>query len=278
MNERAALDACRAYRLERSLRRAAGALGSDTGQHAGSSVEFHDYRAYQPGDDPRRIDWAVYGRSEELTVRLYREEIHPRVDIVLDVSRSMALPDGEKPELARELAAFAWHSARLQGSAVRLHAVGDEPVTCEDPARLELGAASCALFHDAASCARRLRSGGLRLVISDFMTDRPVHSVVRELAAGAAQLVVLVTLGPWEANPELDGAFALEDAETRHDASIQVGERTLARYRERLARLHQDLQRSCRALSARLAIVVCDAPLVQVLRRDLLPAGVVSPV
>jgi uncharacterized protein (DUF58 family) len=278
MNERDALDACRAYRIERSLRRATGTIGSEAGHHAGSSVEFHDYRAYQPGDDPRRIDWAVYGRSDELTVRLYREEIHPRVDIVLDASRSMALRDGRKPDLARELAAFAWHSARLQGSATRLHVVGEAPATCEDPARIELGAARCALFQDPASCTRSLRRGGLRIAISDFMTDLPMHGVIRELASGAAQLVVLVTIGPWEANPTLDGAFALQDIETGRDAAMQVGARTLARYRERLARLHQDLQRSCRAVSARVAIVVCDSALHDVLRRDLLPAGVVTPV
>lgn len=278
MNERDVLDACRAFRIERSLRRATGTLGSEAGHHAGSSVEFHDYRAYHPGDDPRRIDWAVYGRSEELTVRLYREEIHPRVDIVLDASRSMALADGRKPELARELAAFAWHSARLQGSATRIHLIGDAPVTCDDPARIELNAPRCALMHDAASCTRGLRRGGLRIAISDFMTDQPVHGVIRELASGAAQLVVLVAIGPWEANPALDGAFALQDIETRQDAAMQVGTRTLARYRERLARLHQDLQRSCRAVSARFAIVVCDGSLREVLRRDLLPVGVVTPV
>jgi uncharacterized protein (DUF58 family) len=277
MDERAVLQAVRGYRLERRLRRAQGALGSESGQRAGSSLEFHDYRAYQPGDDPRRIDWAVYGRSDELTVRLFREEIHPRIDIVLDGSRSMALSDGRKAELALELCAFAWHSARLQGSAARVHVAGERVYSGEHAPATPAAEATCALFVAPDSCARALRGGGLRVLISDFMTEAPAHGAIRALAAGAAQLVVLRTLGPWEVNPDVEGALRLQDVESRAELSVQLAEGSVARYRDRLARLRDDLQASCRAVGARFADVICDASIGEVLRRDLLPAGVVTP-
>jgi uncharacterized protein (DUF58 family) len=280
MDERAVLQAAARYRLERRLRRAQGALGSESGNRAGSSLEFHDYRAYQPGDDPRRIDWAVYGRSEELTVRLFREEIHPRIDIVLDGSRSMALADGRKAELALELCAFAWHSARLQGSVARVHVAGEQLRSGEQAPIVPAAEASCALFTAPASCTRGLRGGGLRVLISDFMTDAPVHGAIRALAAGAAQLVVLRTIGPWEANPEPEmdgGALRLQDVESRAELSAQLAAASVERYRTRLARLSEGLQASCRAVSARFANVICDASLGEALRRDLLPAGVVTP-
>ena len=72
--------------------RAAGS-GERLGAGTGSSLEFQDYRPYAPGDDLRHVDWAAYARSEVLAVRLYREEVAPRIDLVLDISRSMAVTE-----------------------------------------------------------------------------------------------------------------------------------------------------------------------------------------
>ena len=55
----------------------------------GSSVEFAEYRSYQFGDDPRHIDWRLYGRTERLHVKRYEEETQLRVFLVLDATASM---------------------------------------------------------------------------------------------------------------------------------------------------------------------------------------------
>src|ERR1041385_3291520 len=55
----------------------------------GFSVEFAEYRPYQPGDDLRYIDWKIVARSDRWVVRQYEEETNLRASIVLDVSRSM---------------------------------------------------------------------------------------------------------------------------------------------------------------------------------------------
>src|SRR5579883_345318 len=73
-----------------------GATGLALGQRAGSSLEFKDYREYQVGDDLRHIDWNAFARSDQLSVKLYREEITPHLDLVLDISRSMALEGTDK--------------------------------------------------------------------------------------------------------------------------------------------------------------------------------------
>ncbi len=83
-----------------------GRVGERLGSGTGSSLEFQDYRPYAPGDDLRHVDWAAYARSELLTVRLYREEVAPRVDLVIDVSRSMAVTE-------QKLRAFGELSALL---------------------------------------------------------------------------------------------------------------------------------------------------------------------
>src|SRR5476651_2146544 len=65
-----------------------------TGMHRsprkGFSVEFAEYRAYQLGDDLRRIDWRLYGRTDRLNVKQYEQETQLRVFLVLDTSASMA--------------------------------------------------------------------------------------------------------------------------------------------------------------------------------------------
>src|SRR5690242_21576942 len=56
----------------------------------GFSVEFADFRPYQPGDDLRYVDWKIAARADRWVVKQYEEETNLRATIVLDVSRSMA--------------------------------------------------------------------------------------------------------------------------------------------------------------------------------------------
>src|SRR5499426_1886595 len=94
------------YALEPPRTASAALAGLQFGRQAGASLEFRDHRDYQPGDDLRRIDWNAFARSDKLTVKLYREEISPHLDIVLDSSRSMALAASAKLRAAAGLAAI----------------------------------------------------------------------------------------------------------------------------------------------------------------------------
>ena len=44
-------------------------VGHHRSRRKGASVEFADYRDYQFGDDLRRIDWRLYGRTDRLQIR-----------------------------------------------------------------------------------------------------------------------------------------------------------------------------------------------------------------
>jgi uncharacterized protein (DUF58 family) len=67
--------------------------GSVTGMHRspyqGQSVEFKDHRAYVAGDDPRHIDWKVYGRADRFVIKKFEEETNLRAHILVDCSESM---------------------------------------------------------------------------------------------------------------------------------------------------------------------------------------------
>ena len=93
------------YCLAALRRSPQGTAGSQLGRLAGESMEFMDHREYQPGDDLRRLDWSAYARSDKMIVKLYRQEVCPHLDVVLDGSRSMALPGTQKLRAGAALAA-----------------------------------------------------------------------------------------------------------------------------------------------------------------------------
>jgi uncharacterized protein (DUF58 family) len=75
--------------------------GSTTGAHRsplkGASVEFRQHRFYTPGDEPRRLDWRVLGRTDRPYIKEYDEETNLRAVLLLDSSGSMGY-GGEKRE------------------------------------------------------------------------------------------------------------------------------------------------------------------------------------
>lgn len=63
--------------------------GLHSSPYKGFSQEFADYRQYMPGDELKRIDWRVFGRSDRFYIREYQEETNLRAYILLDRSGSM---------------------------------------------------------------------------------------------------------------------------------------------------------------------------------------------
>ena len=58
----------------------------------GTSAEFTEYRLYRQGDDPRRIDWRLLGRSDRAYIRLATDRATLPTMLVVDASASMAYP------------------------------------------------------------------------------------------------------------------------------------------------------------------------------------------
>src|SRR3954469_25214501 len=74
--------------------------GATTGAHRsplkGASVEFRQHRFYTPGDEPRRLDWRVLGRTDRPYIKEYDEETNLRCVLMLDCSGSMGYGEGKK--------------------------------------------------------------------------------------------------------------------------------------------------------------------------------------
>jgi uncharacterized protein (DUF58 family) len=80
-------------------------------RRAGSSFDLKNIREYGPGDDPRRIDWKLMGRTDRLFVKEYYSEERDGVCVLVDLSGSMKVFGAE--ETMTIAASSAWMLSAL---------------------------------------------------------------------------------------------------------------------------------------------------------------------
>ena len=204
--------------------------------YLGFSVDFAEYRQYMPGDDIRRIDWNVYGRSDRLYLKLYEGETNTRVLILLDVSGSMNYGSGDvkKIDYARILAACLSYFAYHQRDGVGLLTF-DTDVRSHIPASRRSGQ----LFNILAEIdriqpaketefkkplrflAEFLSRRGLIVVISDLY-DEPenIMAGLKQLKAKGNDIMVLHIMDNFELTFPFMDAAQFEDMETKRKMHI----------------------------------------------------------
>lgn len=257
----------------------AGRSGELLGRGTGSSLEFQEFREYIPGDDIRHVDWSAYARSDTLMVRLYREEISPQTQILIDGSASMRTGGDAKPLVAKQLAAaFALLCGRLGGRA--------GVVACGDQTAARTGLEGLDVVERLAFDSRAtlvdlldgnqipLQRQSVRIVISDFLFPHDPESLIRRLAAGASALWVLQLLSAWEAAPTPSGGRRLVDVESAAETDLILDRRTIEGYQKRLQQLQAELARNCRRVHATFVPLIADKGLQTLCREDLCAAEV----
>ena len=267
--------ACLRYRLGAPARPLAGRAGDRIGRGTGASLEFMDFRDYVPGDDLRHVDWRSYARTEQYKVRLFREEVSPAAEVIADLSPSMAVTEAKERALRDLIEAFAHWIARGGGHPRRLAAGG---VRFEDGERVPIGGDAASPVAAATSLLplEPLRPRSVRVLVSDFLVEHDSGPDLRRLASGAAELVVVQLLDPWELQPALEGPTALLDCEDGGRLDVDAAPAVLASYRLRLGRLCASVEGAARAAGARFARVTV-APPERMFSDHLLPQGLVEP-
>jgi uncharacterized protein (DUF58 family) len=230
----------------------------------GFSVEFAEYRPYQPGDDLRYVDWRIVARSDRWVVKQFEEETNLRAAIVLDVSRSMIWRGSPQrlTKLAyaeRLVAALALLFLR-QRDAVGLVRFDDVVRTAIAPrarttqwrriiAALDgpsAGRASNAA-EGLAQAARLVRRPGMIILVSDLLTDmEPVERAIRGLSVAGHDVTVLHVMDPAERELAAAGDAVFVDPETAlevpatvadvRDAYRETVDAAIAEWRQTLAR------------------------------------------
>jgi uncharacterized protein (DUF58 family) len=268
-----------AYQLGLPRTPLAGRTGELLGRGTGSSIEFQEFRQYLPGDDIRHVDWAAYARSDTLMVRLYREEISPRTEILVDVSRSMNSGSGQKARVTRQLAGlFALLCARLGGRPAVLLLNDQTPlrhltVDALDVLQAEPFSARGNLAELVERSLIPLKPQSVRIVISDFLFPHDPAALVRRLGAGASALWLVQLLTEWESHPTPLGGRRLIDVETEGEIDLTLDARTIAAYSERLRQLQEELMRGCRRVHGLFATLEADRGLEELCRSELVATG-----
>jgi len=246
----------------RSLQR--GLVGSQLGSRAGSSLEFMDHREYIPGDDLRRIDWNAFARSDKLSIKLYRDEVSPHVDIIIDCSISMALEQTQKARATLGLAAAFAQAAANSNYTFTTWAITD---IC---AKIPNGSDNPVLwegldFESNVNCQQALqrylpawRARGIRVLISDLLWMGDPHSVTAVLADSAAAVFVIQVLADIDANPPQRGNIRLFDCETQDVKDIFIDAVSQKRYLKNLASHQYNWNRSCRQFGAVMTSVLAE--------------------
>ena len=259
-------------RLCVDARRRSG-LGARLGRGAGAALEFHDHRAYAPGDDLRHLDWGVYARTDQLVLRRHRQEVSPRVEIFVDLSASMQAT-AAKLALATALAALLATLAEADGVRPRLWLCAKAVQRVDGEWRTALRATAAGGAAGLEGAVGELLPGAQRVLISDGLCVGGGAGVVRRLGAGAGQLCLLHILTAEELAPTAVGATRLEDREGGV-VDLVLDAAAVAAYGVRLQRHHAQWQAALAGRGAGMIGLRSDEAFAEVVRR-LLAAGVVE--
>lgn len=194
----------------------------------GASMDFAEHRAYMPGDDLRRIDWRLFGRSDRYFVKEFEADTNTNLLLVMDVSASMGFGTAGIPKLqyAKYLASCLAYFSSRQRDRVGLVTLVDGVVDYVPPAAKHLpvvlqtiaratpggrGNLDTAL-RQIGEFARRRQ---IVVIISDLYEEpeRVVRAVAR-LRNRGNDLIVLQVLDPAELDLPFDDPASFEDMET----------------------------------------------------------------
>ena len=212
-------------------------VGLHKSPYHGFSVEFAEYRQYNPGDPVKNIDWKAYGKTDRYYIKVFEEETNLRTYILMDVSGSMSFSSENrmsKLEYGKYLAASFAYLMQLQKDAVGL-TLFDTDVREERPpssTRVNLfemlkvletteagGDTSAAeVFF---KVARKIGRRGLVVIISDLY-DEPEEIIraIKQFRHMGHEVIVFHIVDPAEIKFDFKGETIFEDLE--NDSKIQT--------------------------------------------------------
>ena len=219
----------------------------------GFSVEFSDYRDYQPGDDLKHIDWRLFARSDRLCIKRYLQETNVRFYVVCDTSASMAYRGatawGSKLDGARILAAaMTWFLLRQNDAAGLVSLGGDREVPqfirpsqrssqfglmLNQLEQLQAAGGAC-LARLLEHTARLVHRRSVILLFSDLLEpSEEVALGFKQLRFHGHEVIVFQVLDRDETDFPFTESKLFEDLETgsrRAVSPIQAREKYLARF------------------------------------------------
>ena len=234
-------------------------VGGNRSRRVGVGQEFSQYRAYEPGDDLRQLDWKMYARSERYYIRQSEVETNITVKFVVDASASMNHAYGNltKLQFARVLVASLAYLAQRQGDSFGLFGVQESGLSALH-ARLDKQHYARFLHHLVQLSAEgswprqghpeaRFRRGDEKEMII-FLTDlyaqqNELTDFMGRLKTARNEVLLLHLTAPNEETIDYGGVVTLEDMETGRRVQVH-GKEARAAYEQRWEAFVEDCKRT----------------------------------
>ena len=213
--------------------------GLHQSRSSGEEQEFSQFRAYQPGDDLRLLDWKLYARSKRLYVRQAEVPRQLQVLFIVDASASMQHKSGTwtKINYAKAVAAALGMLAHRQNDVPGLQLLSDQQEQqllfrrsrhhLQEYIQLLERTKAAGKWPAALSPAmlQQARSAGLVLLLTDLWErEEELKKCLGQLVGSGQDLRVLHLLAPEELEPQLlRNGVILEDLETGEKLQLRSG-------------------------------------------------------
>jgi len=196
--------------------------------HRGFSLDFAEHRGYEPGDDLRRVDWRVFGRTDRFYVKQFEADSNANLLVALDISASMRFGSaaGTKLDYGRSLAASLLYFAHQQRDRIGLATFDSAIVNYVPPSARHLEYSLYALDRigpgkpgslasPLQTLTERLTRRGIVAVISDLYDDpEAIARAVRPLRSRGHDVIVFHVLDPAEIDFPYEEGSNFEDLES----------------------------------------------------------------
>lgn len=225
----------------------------------GSSVEFADYRDYQPGDDFRFIDWNIYSRLDRLFLKTFVEEENIYIHILLDVSASMNFGNPSKLEYAKKIATALGYIGLIDLDTVAVSTFAEELnelrylrgkdrifILMKFLENIESSNAKSLMDNCLKRYAGKSKHAGVAIIISDFLVPKITYEEgLKSLIYKNFDINLIHIMDYEEINPTLSGELRLRDSETGEIKEVTITDRLLDQYKMRLEKFRHDLENFC---------------------------------
>ncbi len=208
--------------------------GERMATEAGQSVEFHDFRPYQKGDELRYVDWKVYARTGKIYTRLYQAERNIALYLVLDTSPSMSI--GHKAKFATIVANMISYVAQKDSlcqvflfngdfsqAAHGRNKVSDTWSFIDAAPAVSAEPSPVAAIKNFALNSKFGSGSGLALIISDLFDEASLRPALSALRARGLDASFLQIMAEEDIHPEED-RLELIDIETNNSLRVSVDE------------------------------------------------------
>ena len=257
-----------------------GFAGNWAGVGIGSSIDFQDYRTYVPGDDPRYIDWKAYGRTGNYIMKLYREEVSPKIDLVLDISESMFLNEAKK-QRTLELFYFIAESALQSMASLRCYLISGDKVTYLENDSI-LGHHWLTLDLDTTPKeALNLgqidwRRNSFSILISDLLYPESPYDVLIPILSAQGQALILCPFSKDEESPDWRGNVKFIDCESQNTRRDHISDSILKNYNQSYIRHFAAWKEFCTAHSVNFARVPSESDFYTAVQHEALASGAIE--